>query len=209
MLPEKLALAQAVCTRVCHDLGGAVGALGAAMELLEAESAAPRHGGDDAIGVARDAVKVIDRRLRFLRAAVGGCGDCGKDDIAGLAEGLTLGRKATIDLSGLANDLHLPPMPAQVVLLALWVAMEALPRGGAVRVAGSVEGGISLLPDGPNAAWPAGFTAALAGEPPPPSPRGVGPVLLALVAAAGRVRLDLLLGPAGTNGPLLIAPRQE
>ena len=62
-----LALAQAVCTRLCHDLGGPAGALSGALEMLD--------GGDDAVEVAQDAARSIDRRLRFWRAAVGGTGE--------------------------------------------------------------------------------------------------------------------------------------
>jgi histidine phosphotransferase ChpT len=204
MLPEKLALAQAVCTRVCHDLGGAVGALGAAMELMETDTRGARDHGDDATGVARDAVRVIDRRLRFLRAAVGGCGDCGADEIAQLAEGLSLGRKVSVDLSGLSRRVQLPPMVAQSLLLAIWVAVEALPRGGAARVAGEGPDGLTVWPDGPGAAWPLALAPALAGEAPAPSPRGIAPILLAQVAAAGGVRVDMLLSPAGGVAPLLL-----
>ncbi len=205
MLPEKLALAQAVCTRLCHDLGGAVGALGAALELMEA-SAGPRSTADDATEVARDAVKVVDRRLRFLRAAIGGCGDLGVEEIGSLAEGLTLGRRATVDISGLKPDLHLAPAVAQPLLLALWVGVEALPRGGVVRLAGDAASGLSVWPDGPGAAWPAGLPAAVGGEAPTATPRGIAPVLLGLVAAAGRVRLDLTFGGPGA-APLLLFPR--
>lgn len=198
MLPEKLTLAQAVCTRLCHDLGGPVGALGAAIELLDAPP-----GGDDALEVARDAVRLVDRRLRFLRAAIGGCGDMGRDGIAALAEGLTLGRRVAVDLSALPAGLHLPAPLAQVLLLALWVGTEALPRGGTVRVAGDAAGGLCVRPDGAGAAWPAGLPAALAGDIPPASPRGIAPVLLGTVAAAGRVRLDMTFG-SGAAAPLVL-----
>ena len=63
----QLALAQAVCSRLCHDLGGPVGALSGALEMLG-------EPGDDAAEVAVDAARIIDRRLRFWRAAVGGPG---------------------------------------------------------------------------------------------------------------------------------------
>lgn len=203
MLPEKLVLAQSVCTRLCHDLGGPIGALGAAVELLEAE--ARQGGAADAMDVARDAVRVIDRRLRFLRASLGGCGDCGKDEIATMAEGLTLGRRATIDLDGLADGLHLPPVPAQALLLAMWVAMEALPRGGAVRVAGRSGAELSVWPDGAGAAWPPALAATIAGDSLAPGPRALPALMLGLVAAAGRVRLDLPLGAGGLVPPLILA----
>ncbi len=44
MVPAKIALAQMVCTRLCHDLGGPAGALSGALDLLEGE-------GDDALDV--------------------------------------------------------------------------------------------------------------------------------------------------------------
>mgnify|MGYP001366455652 CR=1 FL=1 len=64
MLLDKIALAQAVCTRLCHDLGGAAGALAGALDLLDGA-------GDDALDVARDASRILDRRIRFYRAAIG------------------------------------------------------------------------------------------------------------------------------------------
>jgi histidine phosphotransferase ChpT len=204
MLPEKLALAQAVCTRLCHDLGGPIGALGGALELLEPGG----RDGDDALEVARDAVRVTDRRLRFLRAAIGGCGDCGLDQVAALAVGLTLGRRAGVDLAGLSADLQLPAELAQTLLLGIWVGVEALPRGGAVRVGGDATSGLSIWPDGPGAAWGPGLPATVAGNPPAVSPRGIAPVLLGLVAAAARIRLDLAHGAGPGAAPLiLVAPR--
>jgi histidine phosphotransferase ChpT len=196
---DGLMLAQAVCTRLCHDLGGPVGALSGALEMLEDSQ-------DDAAEVARDAARIIDRRLRFWRVAVGGAsGDLDASGLAQLTEGLTLGRKATLDLSGLAPGCQVTPEVAQPLLLAMLVGIEALPRGGALRVAGSQAAGFTLLPDGPHAAWPPGLAALVAGDAPVPTPRAVALPLLAATAAAGRVRLDLPFGPAGAGpAPLLL-----
>lgn len=198
MVPMKIALAQMVCTRLCHDLGGPAGALSGALELLDGE-------GDDALEVARDAARIMDRRIRFFRAAVGGAaGDCRHDELAQAAEGLTLGRKATIDFTGLAADILVPATFAQSLLLALWTGVDALPRGGAVRVGGTLREGLSVWPDGPSAAWPTSLTAALAGNEISLTPRGVAvPLLLGVVQAAG-LRLDLLLGTAPGAAPLLL-----
>jgi histidine phosphotransferase ChpT len=201
-MPNALALAQAVCTRLCHDLGGPTGALGGALELLE-------DGGDEAADVARDASRIIDRRLRFWRAAVGGTGaelDAGA--LAQLAEGLTLGRKAAVDLEGLTPGMLVPSELIQPLLLAMLVGVEAMPRGGTLRVAGGVEEGVGVWPDGPGAAWPPGLPALLAGEEPTLTPRSIALPLLAATAAAGRVRLELLMPGGGPNpGVLLLAPR--
>jgi histidine phosphotransferase ChpT len=196
----QVALAQAVCTRLCHDLGGPTGALAGALELLDGAA-------DEAGEVARDAVRIIDRRLRFWRAAVGGtAADLDVPTIAQLGEGLTLGRKAALDLSGLAPDAPIAPAIAQPLLLAMLVGVEAMPRGGTLHVAGHPREGIGLRPEGPNAAWPAGLPALLAGEKPVLTPRGIALPLLVALAAAGQVRVELALG--GTPpGLLLLTPR--
>ncbi len=195
MLPDTIALAQAICTRLCHDLGGPAGALSGALDLLDGP-------GDDALDVARDAARIMDRRIRFYRAAVGaGCGDCRLDEMAQLAEGLTLGRRAQVDLTDLEPNVVLPAHVAQALLLAMWVAVDALPRGGTVRVGGDMEGGFSVWPDGQAAAWPASLAAGIGGEAIIPHARSVAvPMLLAL----GGIRVAMLLGGSAGAAPLLI-----
>lgn len=200
MVPVKLALAQMVCTRLCHDLGGPAGALSGALDLLEGE-------GDDALEVARDAARIMDRRIRFFRAAVGGAtGESRIEEIAQAGEGLTLGRRATIDLANLPADTLLAAPLTQVLLLALWAAIDALPRGGAVRVGGNPGDGVSVWPDGPGAAWPVSLAGALIGEEVALTPRGVAVPLLVAVAGGAGVRLDLLLGTRPGAAPLLLTP---
>lgn len=199
---EGLTLAQAVCTRLCHDLGGPTGALSGALELLDGTA-------DEATEVANDAARIIDRRLRFWRVAVGGA--AGELDAAGLAqlvEGLTLGRRATVDLDGIAADVLVPPALVQPLLLAMLVGVEAMPRGGTLRVVGDAEQGFALLPDGPAAAWPVGLPALIAGDSPALTPRGIALPLLAATACAGRVTLELPMGVSGAGpAPLLLTQR--
>ncbi len=205
-MADGLGLAQALCTRLCHDLGGPVGALAGALEMLE-------EAGDEAVEVARDAARIMDRRLRFWRTAVGGAaGELDPAELAQLAEGLTLGRKARLDLSGLSPGCRIAPEVAQPLLLAMLIGFEALPRGGTLSVASGPAEGFTLLPEGIQAAWPPGLAALVAGEPPAaPTARGIALPLLAATAAAARIRLDLLLGPLGAGpAPLLLtraAPR--
>lgn len=180
----QLALTQAVCTRLCHDLGGPAGALSGALEMLG-------EAGDDAAEVAVDAARIIDRRLRFWRAAVGGPGsDLDSAALAQLAEGLTLGRRAEVDLSALPPGLLIEAGLAPPLLLAMLVGVEAMPRGGTLRV-GHVPDGFAVCPDGPGASWPQGLTDLLAGQEPVPVPRAVALPLLAATAAAARMRLAL------------------
>jgi len=189
----QLALAQAVCSRLCHDLGGPVGALSGALEMLG-------EPGDDAAEVAVDAARIIDRRLRFWRAAVGGPGgNLDSATLGQLAEGLTLGRRAVVDLSALPPGMLIEAGEAQPLLLAMLVGVEAMPRGGTLRVAQAPGGGFAVLPDGPGAAWPPGLVDLLAGQQPVPVPRAVALPLLAATAAAAGLRLSL--PPAAQSGP--------
>lgn len=188
-LHAQLALAQVVCTRLCHDLGGPAGALSGALEMLGTP-------GDDAAEVARDGARIIDRRLRFWRAALGGPGgDLDAAALAQLGEGLTLNRRASLDLSGLAAGALVPFELTQPLLLAMLVGMEALPRGGVLQVAGNPARRLTLLPEGPNAAWPAGLAALIAGEAPALTPRALALPLLAATATMAGVRLVLEPGP--------------
>jgi histidine phosphotransferase ChpT len=189
----QLALAQAVCTRLCHDLGGPAGALSGALDMLA-------EAGDDATEVALDAARIIDRRLRFWRAAVGGPGnDLDSASLGQLTEGLTLGRRAVVDLSALPPAALIEPGIAQPLLLAMLVGVEAMPRGWALRVALAPGGGFALRPEGPGAAWPPGLAALLAGQQPVPVPRAVALPLLGATAAGARVRLAMQ--PATDGGP--------
>lgn len=185
----QLALAQAVCTRLCHDLGGPAGALSGALEMLD-------EPGDDAVEVARDGARIIDRRLRFWRAAVGGPGgDLDANALAQLGEGLTLSRRASIDLTGLQPGTLIPSDLTQPLLLAMLLGVESLPRGGVLQVAGNPAQRLTLLPEGPNAAWPSGVAEMAAGQVPAPTARSVALPLLAATAAAAAVRLVMESGP--------------
>ena len=193
----QLALAQAVCTRLFHDLGGPVGALSGALDMLG-------EAGDDAAEVAVDAARIIDRRLRFWRAAVGGPGsDLDSAALGQLAEGLTQGRRAVVDLSALPAGLLIEPGLAQPLMLAMLVGVEAMPRGGTLHVA-PVPDGFAVWPDGAGASWPPGLSDLLAGQPPAPSPRAVALPLLAATAAAARMRLALQPADQGGTAMLIL-----
>jgi histidine phosphotransferase ChpT len=196
---DTFGLAQAVCTRVCHDIGGPTGALAGALEMMAGEV-------EDAAEVARDAVQVIDRRLRFWRAAVGGVGQpLDAAALAGLAEGLTLGKRLSVSLGGMAPGASAEPALAQALLLAILLATESLPRGGTVRVSGSPETALAVQPEGPAAAWPAALSEVLRNRVAVPlTPRGVALPLLGMALAAGRVRLDLAEPTPGAPPPPLV-----
>ncbi|MCK8786405.1 histidine phosphotransferase family protein [Roseomonas sp. NAR14] len=197
-----LVLAQTLCARLCHDLGGAVGTVAGALELA---------GGDDreAFAVALETALILRRQLRLCRAAYGGGIGLGVRELIELVDGLPAGGRARLEVA-LPDDAEFPPGASQVLLVAILVAGEALPRGGTIRVAGDARTGVALLPEGRNAAWPkrlAAELAAVAGHgaaPPEAGPREVLPVLLARLAHAAGIGLSLALGAAEGPGVLLL-----
>jgi histidine phosphotransferase ChpT len=195
---DVLSLAQDVCARICHDLGGPLGALSGALELAEVEPV-------EALSVARDGAEAMRRRLRLWRAAAGaGTGPLDRRGLAELLEGTLANGRVTADLSGLP-EAPLPAALAQAALAAAMLGSEALPRGGTIHPAGNGTG-IAIWPEGRNAAWPAALAAALAGEA-VAGPRDVlAPLLLHLAGEAGMV-LGLAMGREGAVPPLTLMPR--
>ncbi|WP_338663688.1 histidine phosphotransferase family protein [Pararoseomonas sp. SCSIO 73927] len=194
---DPLLLAQDVCARICHDLGGPLGALSGALDLAEQ---AP----DEALSVAREGAEAMRRRLRLWRAAAGaGTGPLGRDGLAELLDGALPNGRAAADLSGLP-EAALPAPLSQAVLAAAMLGSEALPRGGTVHLAGQ-EGGVAVWPEGRNAAWPPGLIAVLAGDA-LSSPRDVLAPLLRQLASAAGMELHLAMDGGAAIAPLTLLP---
>jgi len=192
-----LSLSQDLCARICHDIGGPLGALSGALDLAEAEPV-------EALSVARDGATAMRLRLRLWRAVAGaGAGPLGRSGLAELLDGALSSGRVAADLSGLSEE-PLPAPLAQVALAAVMLAGESLPRGGTVHLAGEASG-LAVWPEGRNAAWPHALAAALAGDE-VGGPRDVmAPLLLHLAAEAGMVPA-LAMGRDGVAAPLTLMP---
>ncbi|WP_426958210.1 histidine phosphotransferase family protein [Muricoccus radiodurans] len=191
-----LSLTQDLCARMCHDLGGPLGALDGALDLAEM--------GPEALDVAREGAEAMRRRLRLWRAAAGaGTGPLGREGLGELLEGTLAGGRAKADLSGLSEN-PLPAPIAQALLVAAMLGGEALPRGGVVRLAGDA-GGLAIWPEGRGAVWPAALTASLAGEEVRGPREVLARLLMQLVEVAG-LRASLTLDGASAAGPLMLQP---
>lgn len=218
-MPNDARLAQLLCARLCHELGGPVGTVEGAVALL-AGGGMGAAGEAEALEVAAEGAATLRRRLHLYRAAWGGGGgDLGLPELLELLEGGVAGGRARVAAEGLPPGVILPAGLAQVLLNAVLLAGEALPRGGVVRLAGAPPAqAIAVLPEGPGAAWPAGLAAALAagGLAPPvaeaadtaPSAREVQAPFLAALGVTHAVPVSLALGNPGGGGPapLLLGP---
>ncbi|MFT8245871.1 histidine phosphotransferase family protein [Roseomonas sp. BN140053] len=193
-MDDDLALAQDLCARICHDLGGPLGSVTAALDLLGQEP--------EATEVARDGARISTRRLHLWRVVAGaGGGPLGRQGIAELLDGALPGGRTQPDVSGLPPE-DLPAETARAVLAAVMLGAEALPRGGVVHVAGTANG-LAVWPEGRNASWPHALTATLAGEAVSGPREVLSPLLLRLAARAG-LRMSLLLGQSAGCAPLML-----
>lgn len=146
-----LKLAGLLCSRLCHDLAGPIGALQNGMELM-AEDDDP-----DLQAQALDLVALASgqagRKLRFYRLVFGagtGAGEdvSGEECRAALA-GLLEGGRVQLDW-GLAEGPWRRPQARLLLALAL-VAVQGMPRGGRLNLSGSAPGGLLVAAEGAGA----------------------------------------------------------
>jgi histidine phosphotransferase ChpT len=160
---ETLDLVALICSRLCHDLAGSIGAVNNGVELLAEETDPAMR--EEAIGLIAQSASDAARRLAFFRLALGASG--GVQDPMALGE---LNRVAQNYFAGSRLSLALPqdnielPKPlGKALLLGLALAGQALPRGGTLSL-DRVGEGWAIRAEGVMLRWQDGVAAAFAGE---------------------------------------------
>lgn len=174
--PDSIALAEAICARMCHDFAGPLGTLSALMELV-GSGGAPAQ---EAIPLCTDSVGAMCRRLHLLRIAWAGEGSAmGLDVLQDLAACLPSQVTANVVAEqggGVSGAM------ARVALNLLLLGTDGLPRGGAIVLV--IRGQtIHGLLQGVRAGWPEPATSLQA-------------ALTDSLAQTAGVRLMLAAGPA-------------
>jgi histidine phosphotransferase ChpT len=203
-ISDTLNLVELTCARLCHELSGLAGTLSGVIDLALEEAPAAA----ETLAVGRDAARELVQRLRLLRAAWGPNGTpLTPATVSVLLQGRHNAGRISIDTAALpAETVFSPPMSRLVLNLSL-LAVESLPRGGSVSLAGSAEDVIITIA-GPQAAWPSGLAACLADEATAfaslTGARALQMPLTALLAHALGLRLSVLMatGLAGGASPL-------
>ncbi len=154
-----LKVVQLLCSRLCHNLAGSVGAVSAGLELLE-EAGAKDGGGndDDALALAVQSAKQTACRLGFYRMAFGfGVGDESLAKARDLAVGLLDDGRVNLNWPkdpGLAADNVLGGNGVELLLNLILLGIDCLPRGGelGVHFADLSDGvGMAIVASGPGA----------------------------------------------------------
>ena len=130
-----LRLATLLCTRLCHDLVGPIGAVSNGLELIDDSSGSM---GDDVIELVRNSAGESANRLKFFRAAYGLSGGSvgGLDDLQRMATAYFSGGR--VRFTGLESTSPGSEAPVagqvQIIFNLVLCAVEALPRGGEVGI---------------------------------------------------------------------------
>ncbi len=193
---EDVRLASLLCTRLCHDLIGAAGAVSNGVELL-AETSAGLD--EEVVELVRTSAGLTTRRLRFFRAAFGVAGTLPHDEAREVAHDFLADGKITLDWPEAppsAGRAASGPL-VQLVLTLVLCAADALPLGGRVTVVFAAGGGphsARVAATGSSIRFGDDARLSLAGEGDVESigPREVAPYFAAICAAdppgSGRVR---------------------
>jgi histidine phosphotransferase ChpT len=193
---DPLDLAALLCSRVCHDVIGPVGAIINGLELLDEEQDAELRG--FALELIKKSAGQASARLQFCRLAFGAAGSAGASidtgDAAMVARGLFSGEQT--ELTWNVPPLRMPKNNVKLILNLCLIAAAAIPRGGVIEVtlSGAEETArITVAAKGTNAKLAGHLALLLAGTPdhPPAGPQDIQAYYAGLVAKAANLTLSV------------------
>lgn len=167
-------------SKVCHDLVGPLGAVVNGLEVLEDERDAAMRA--DALKIVTSSAGQALARLQFMRLAFGAAGSAGAELDLGEVNRLISGLFETgrVSLEWDPPHVHWPKDWAKLLMNAVVIAADCLPRGGVVRIKANGEGlaaGFTVTATGQGARISEDVERALRGEAGGYDARGVQPVL--------------------------------
>lgn len=134
MPADDLDLVALICSRLCHDLAGSIGAISNGVELLAEETDPSMR--DDALGLIAQSAGDAARRLAFFRFALGASGGTAEPmalaEVKRVAAEYFVGGKVEVILPDAAPSL--PKPLGKALLIGLSLAAHALPRGGKIAL---------------------------------------------------------------------------
>jgi len=165
-ITNDLRIGQLLCSRLCHDLCGPANAVQAGLEFIGTAGLDP-----ETVALLNDGGRDLIRRLKFYRLAFGlRGGDAGTATLSEarlVATDLAAGKRTQVAWRAAGVDPRLArPAAAVRCLLGLFLlGIEAIPRGGTIRVriyADGSELAFDVEAQGPGASIEPGVLAAVA-----------------------------------------------
>ena len=165
-----LSILELVCSRLCHDIVGPVGAATNGIELLR-EIGNGR--GDDIIDMTDASARTAWRRLEFFRVAfgyAGGRGGWGVGELGQLAHGMLNDSKVELDWQASETIDEIQGRGGKLMLNLVLLIAEAMPRGGQLTVrmdADRESVNATIVGEGKNAKLHARVASTVQGTVPP------------------------------------------
>ncbi len=195
----ELQLAALLCSRVCHDLISPVGAIANGLEVLNDDDDEMMR--EHAMTLIQSSAQQASAKLQFARLAFGAAGTAGDQIDVGDARQVTLGllKSGKIELDWPTDNQVLPKDAVKLLLNLILIGMDAIPRGGSLRVSSGGEGNedvaLEVRADGVKAKVAEDVKEVLLSTNTPPieemSARSIQPHLSALVARELGLKLDV------------------
>lgn len=166
-LPDGQALAALIAGKLCHDFISPAGAIGSGLDLLKDPSAQDMR--EDAMGLIEASSRKMVALVAFARVAFGASTSAERfsgSELGALVSGLTEGGRAALDWR-VAGDDGFSRAQARTLVNLSYLAMAALPSGGAAVVSASREGRelvIEGVAEGPRARLKPEAATGLAGR---------------------------------------------
>lgn len=129
-----LAVLELVCSRLCHDLVGPVGAATNGIELLRELSG---NQNEDILDMTDESARTAWRRLEFFRVAFGyGGGRSGwsESELSALAAGMLRDTRVSLNWHTTGQEESITGRGGKLILNLVFLIAEAMPRGGEVKV---------------------------------------------------------------------------
>jgi histidine phosphotransferase ChpT len=192
---DPLDLAALLCSHVCHDVIGPVGAIVNGLEILDEEKDAETRG--FALELIKKSAETASARLQFCRLAFGAAGSAAASidtlDAEKLVRGL-FGAEKTLEWT--LAPMLLPKDQVKLILNLCVLASVAIPRGGVINVrADGVRPEIrfAVSARGKNAKLSPQQLQLLAGAPDPDSAdaRSIQAYYAGLLAKSARMTLSV------------------
>lgn len=164
-----LAIVELLCSRLCHDMVGPVGAATNGIELLR-EVSAGQH--DDIIDMTDTSARTAWRRLEFFRVAFGSAGGragWGTNELSSLAGNMLRDSKVRLDWQSPPSIAEIEGRGGKLLLNLVLLLAEAMPRGGELCVQLARHGDTitaRLTGEGQNAALNPRVAATVQGQVP-------------------------------------------
>jgi len=197
-LDPSLALTAQLCSKLCHDLAGVIGAIANGAELLEDEDDEEIR--NQAVELLAQSATQAGRRLRFFRIAFGAGGAIGDaidvGELRDAVEGQLGGGRLKVEWPAGVNQLS--KSQAKLLFNLMLVAAAGLPRGGFLRPSVTPDGTVSVTAEGEGANLPDAVRTVLVGQ--PGVPEGIAAVALHALRLAAGTGHRIVAGEAGPKG---------